>query len=117
MPSLEFPWPPPKLMPNAKRRLHWTRYREPIRAAEMLGFGLILQAGLKAPEGDTFAYSLELTPPKRGGPIPDEDNILGACKHYLDGIARGLRVNDRTFRLQAIKWNPKAGDGKVIIRF
>ena len=29
----------------------------------------------------------------------DEDNMIASMKHYLDGIAHGLRVDDRNFHL------------------
>lgn len=119
---LEFPWPPPKLMPNYKRSHHWSSYRKPAKAARLLGWGLVAEARGSANcspvvgEGpEVYRVSIEVTPPMRPGPTPDEDNLKGALKHYLDGAADALGVNDRQFRFAAMEWKPKEGAGKVVI--
>lgn len=120
MTMIELPWPPRQLMPNFKRANHWSKYRKQEKAAGMLGFGLTAeQCGLRSMAGASGDIEIRITavPPMRPGPLPDEDNFKGALKHYLDGIARGLGVNDRQFRFERIKWEPKAGGGKVIVSF
>jgi crossover junction endodeoxyribonuclease RusA len=121
---LEFPWPPRQLMPNFKRSHHWTAYRKQAKAARTLGWGLTAQAGegrlystfKRFHEGaEEITISYEFTPPKRGGPLPDEDNLKAALKHYLDGIADALGVNDSRFRNERSEWKPKDGAGKVVI--
>lgn len=121
--TLEFPWPPPQLMPNFKRGHHWSKYRKQANAARTLGWGMTVQAlGPTAKvlygrvEG-VVLIEIEATPPLRPGGVPDEDGLRGACKHYLDGIADALGVNDSRFTFAQMVWHPKAGSGKVVIRF
>lgn len=120
--ALEFPWPPPQLLPNFKRSHHWSKYRKQVNAARTLGWGLTVQAFGRAkvwPEelrGKPVLVEIEYTPPLRAGGVPDEDNLNAACKHYLDGIADALGVNDRQFTFAQPVWHPKAGAGKVVIR-
>jgi len=108
-------------MPNYKRSHHWSSYNKVARNARTLGWGLAVQALragiMKKPEGETVEIRLELVPPLRGGPLPDEDNIKGALKHYLDGIADAIGVNDSQFRFAPIVWHKKVGAGEVRIGF
>ncbi len=123
MPSIELPWPPKLLWPNQTERWgaqHTKRTQR--RAARTLGWGLTAaQIGSMlrkwdAPEAG-LPVSIIAQPPMRPGPTPDEDNLKGALKHYLDGIADALGVNDRQFRFAPIAWQPKQGAGKIIISF
>jgi crossover junction endodeoxyribonuclease RusA len=122
MTQIELPWPPKQLMPNWKRSHHWSAYRKPIRNARTLAWGLTAQAigqWLRRGQGPEGGVDIHITvePPMRGGPLPDEDNLKGALKHYLDGISDALGVNDREFHFAPIEWLPKSGEGRVIISF
>ena len=100
--TIALPWPPPQLSPNFKRSHHWSAYRKHARNARTLAWGLTAEAlGPKLRGFSTLGHLdvyIEATPPMRRGPLPDEDNFKGACKHYLDGIADALGLNDRAFR-------------------
>lgn len=121
MVEVSCPWPPKQLMPNYKRSHHWTAYHKQAKAARTLGWGLTAReigAQLrKWPVDNTLEIRLVVTPPKRRGPLPDEDNLKGACKHYLDGIADALGVDDSKFRFAPVEWLPKVGDGEITISF
>lgn len=106
-------------MPNFKRSHHWSKYRKPCRIARTLGWGLTAQAKahVELGEGERLPVRIQAAPPMRGGPVPDDDNLKGACKHYLDGIADAVGVNDKRFRLLEIEWLPKEGAGKIVISF
>ena len=122
MTEIEFPWPPKELGRNFQRSHHWTKYRNQMKAGEMLGWGLTKQAigprYVSPPAGGyRIPVRLQLQPPMRGGVRPDDDNAIGSLKAYLDGIARALGVNDRVFELGKIEWLPKVGAGRVIISF
>lgn len=122
MTSIELPWPPKQLFPNWKRSHHWSGHYKFARNARTLAWGLTAQAiGSKLRqwtfEGDKLPIRLQVAPPMRGGRLPDDDGIKGACKHYLDGISDALGVDDAKFRLGEIEWLPKVGAGSVTISF
>lgn len=120
---LEFPWPPKLLMPNETERWGAKHSKRTARRnARTLGWGLTAAAiGPKLRKWEALADGLQihivLTPPKRPGPLPDEDNIKGALKHFLDGIADATGINDRQFRFAPIVWKDKQGAGGVEISF
>lgn len=49
-------------------------------------------------------YYLDYTP--KTNQHRDEDNIIAACKAYLDGIADALGVNDRLFTIGGVESEP-----------
>lgn len=96
--TITLPWPDPKLMPNRKNGRHWgttQAQKEQARsdgyyaAQEALGRN-VLDKPKRIPLKITFAA------PNRMG--RDIDNLLASLKHSLDGIAKGLGVNDKQFR-------------------
>ena len=122
MTDIHLPYPPKQLMPNFKRRHRWQAYYKQARNARTLAWGLTAQElgpklrHYEAP-ADGLQIKITVEPPMRGGPLPDEDNLKGALKHYLDGISDALGVNDRLFRFAPVEWLPKSGDGQVTISF
>jgi hypothetical protein len=115
--ALEFPYPPRQLFPNFKRSNHWSAYSRHAKNARMLGWGLTKEAmGPSWKEWcghDKIPLRIQVAPPMRGGPVPDEDNMLGALKHYLDGMADGLKINDKRFKHGEIEWLAKKGPRRV----
>jgi hypothetical protein len=45
----------------------------------------------------------------------DDDNVVSALKHYRDGVAQGLMVNDRQFRMQTPVWCDPIKGGQVVM--
>lgn len=126
--EVSLPWPHSSLFPNAKARAHWSAHRKPAKLSRTLAFGLTAQAlgpkrlrsycgGGCIPDGHRLTIRIAATPPLRPGRVPDDDGIQGACKHYLDGIADALGVDDKRFRIEAVEWLPKAGAGEIRISF
>lgn len=111
--TLELPWPPKELTPNAKRRKHWTayrgksaRYRETcfwLTKAELSGHGM--PCGLKI-------RSITFYPPDRRR--RDDDGMIGAFKSGRDGVADALGVDDHTFR-PAYHFAEPVKEGRVVI--
>lgn len=92
------PWPDSALFPNAKGGRHWATYQAQKVRARQDGFF----AAKKALGGHTFAASARM-PVKATFVYPDQINrdiegCIGAIKHYVDGIAKALGVDDRIFR-------------------
>src|SRR3546814_18481183 len=88
------PWPDSQLMPNRKNGRHWGATVEAKVAARTAGLyaaqaalqGHTVNLGERIPARITF-----VAPNKRKR---DLDNLLGAMKHALDGIALYLEVDD-----------------------
>src|SRR3546814_20081709 len=92
------PWPDSQLMPNRKNGRHWGATVEAKVAARTAGLyaaqaalqGHTVNLGERIPARITF-----VAPNKRKR---DLDNLLGAMKHALDGIAMYPEVEASRFR-------------------
>lgn len=89
-------WPPIELSPNS--RFHWAIKARRAKAYREAA-GWATKAAKEKVEGEGM-IDLHITfypPSKRRH---DLDNCLASIKSGLDGIADGLGVNDRRFRLR-----------------
>lgn len=93
--TLELPWPPKELSPNA--RVHWAVKSKKAKAYRSACYLLAKQAGLVAPAGDLL-LSLEFLPPDRRR--RDDDNLLAAFKAGRDGLAEAMGIDDSRFATQ-----------------
>lgn len=114
------PWPDKRVFPNFKRGTHWRAYRDAEKAGRELGHALACEA-LTWPQrqeiGDrSHMIPLKVTfyPPDRRN--RDDDGMVGAFKHYRDGIADALKVDDRRFRAHYFFEEP-AKPGRVEVEF
>jgi len=121
--TIEFPWPHKLLFPNETERWgNQAQKRKLRRNARTLGWGLALEAfgrpraWPEALRNEPVLVEVEITPPMRRGKPPDEDNLKSALKHYLDGVAAAMGVNDSKFTFAKPVWHPRSGAGKVVIR-
>lgn len=90
---IALPWPAKELNPN--HRVHWAAKAKHVKAARSAAYWHTEASGAFV-EGDG-AIPLRVTfraPDKRHR---DRDNMIAACKSYMDGIADALAVNDRRF--------------------
>ncbi|ROT45022.1 endodeoxyribonuclease RusA [Pusillimonas sp. NJUB218] len=95
---ITLPWPNPALFPNAKGGRHWATFQAPKVRARQDGFLAAKQAlgrhtfspSDRMPVSVMFAF-----PDRRNRDI---EGCIGAIKHYVDGIAKALGVDDRIFR-------------------
>jgi hypothetical protein len=53
--------------------------------------------------------------PKLKGPPPDQDNIIAACKYYLDGISLATNLNDRFFNAPTVEFIERSQYGRIFI--
>lgn len=116
--EFELPWPDKCLSPNAKRRLHWSRYNGAIRAARQYGRMMMFAASTRRERDDLhncgrLPFAILFVPPDRRK--RDDDGMIGAFKHYRDGIADALGVDDRVFAPSYTVLPPEK-PGRVIVR-
>lgn len=105
--TLELPWPPKELGPNAKRRKHWRVY-QPI--AKQYRFDCFIIVKAKRLRGTLL--SITFCPPDRRK--RDDDGMIGAFKAGRDGVADALGCDDHTFR-PTYKFGDPVKDGAVIV--
>ncbi len=89
--TIDLPWPPKELFPNAKRKAHWSRYAPKAAAYRRTCWALALEARAAG-----TLRAITFLPPDRIR--RDDDGMIGAFKSGRDGIADALRVDDSTFR-------------------
>ena len=63
--------------------------------------------------GKKFAVGLLFNPPDRRH--RDWDNLVASMKAGLDGIADGLKTDDRGFRLTSIDVGEVVANGQVVV--
>lgn len=104
---IDLPWPHKDLSPNA--RCHWTRKH---RAVKVHREAAHWQSKPRGPiEADEVRVTIVAYPPTRHA--FDDDNFIARCKPYLDGIADGLEINDRNFRIQPLRRGEVSKPGNV----
>lgn len=110
----EVPWPPRILWPNGRGH-HMTRYRYQQQAnhdgyyAARAAMVPTLVAGRN---GQPLKLTLTAHPPPRTRTF-DDDGLIGAFKHYRDGIAKAMGINDGQFRVQPVEWGESRPRGCV----
>ena len=93
------PFPSPKLNPNRSNGNHWASTSKLRKAARMEAFAItvneIRMKGTLIDKDRAIALKITFVQPDRRN--RDRDNLLAACKPYLDGVADGLGINDARF--------------------
>lgn len=87
------PWPDKRLSPNA--RGHFMARSTAVKKARSDAFWATKAAGIHAPNTPRIRLKWSFNPPtahKR-----DDDNLIGRCKAYRDGIADALGIDDSRF--------------------
>lgn len=111
---ITLPWIDRRLSPNA--RYHWRAKQAPKKAAREAGFFAALGAHDLAHDtpltGDLRVTYLLYPPDKRRRDI---DNIVAACKPSLDGICKGLAVDDSQFKETRIELRSVVPGGQIVI--
>jgi crossover junction endodeoxyribonuclease RusA len=113
--NVELPWPPKELMPNFKRRKHWSVYRPFIKSYREDCAWLTKKARVRLGVGDMpILLTITFNPPDRRR--RDDDGVIGAFKHGRDGVADALGVDDHLFRPSYDFGEPVKG-GRVVVTF
>lgn len=106
---VELPWPANPLHPNARpHRMEKARATKKAREEACM----VARPKVRGLTADRLRVAITFRPPSRRG---DADNMLAACKAYLDGIADATGVNDRCFDIDMpVRGEPVKG-GAIII--
>jgi crossover junction endodeoxyribonuclease RusA len=89
--TIELPWPPKQLMPNFKRRKHWSVYRPFIAKYREDCAWLVKLSRVRG-----TLLTVTFCPPDRRR--RDDDGMIGAFKAGRDGVADALGCDDHLFR-------------------
>jgi len=105
---LMLPFPEAILNPN--RKAHWGTKSKPNRMARDAAYILAKQKGVRLDVNQRYIVSLVFCPPDHRE--RDLDNLTAAMKSALDGMCRGLGINDKKIR-PVPDWGPLVEGGKV----
>ena len=106
--NLMLPWPDSILNPN--RKDHWAKKHRPKVAAREAGYYIALDRGVKLDAGKKYVVELVFCPPDKRK--RDLDNLVSSMKSALDGMCRGLGIDDEMIR-PLPDWGPVVKGGKV----
>ena len=113
--ELVLPWPSKDLSPNA--RVHFRVKAAATKVARQTAVVLAFEAGWRdawLPEGRLYLWIDCYQAP--GKKLPDDDNMVGRCKAYRDGIAQLLGVDDRRFTTRPRVHEERRPGGQVVVR-
>lgn len=105
-------WPPSDLSPN--KRLHWTKLSKVKKSyRESCAWQTIEQKVGEIPEGPLLLDMTFIPPDHRSY---DRDNLVARMKSGLDGLADGLKINDKRFTTLAARVSTDSIGGFVRVR-
>lgn len=105
---LSLPFPDSILNPNV--HVHWARKNPAVKAAREAAFYLTLERGVQLERGKKYEVKLVFCPPDKR--TRDLDNLTTSMKSALDGMCRGLGIDDKQIK-PVPDWGPVVEDGKV----
>lgn len=111
--SIKLPWPTPGLFPNKKLN-RWDKAQEKKKQRSDSFYLTKHQIKLYTWAGGRVPLSIMFYPPHSGY---DLDNCLAALKSAIDGMADGMKVNDRMFRPITIDFGEVVPGGEVVVEF
>jgi len=104
-------WPHATLWQNSTA--HWSKKAPHKKAARREAGAEALGAGAIGLRGhDAYVVFAKFTPPLRRGRTPDRQNMPGAIKPHIDGIADALQCDDSCFHPR-FDYTSKEGAGQV----
>lgn len=114
-PQLVLPWPARALHPNF--RGHWSVKAAAAREARHYAHLVTLEAGwhlVQLPEGRLHVW-WTFEPPNLSRKR-DDDGLHASMKHYRDGIADALGIDDHRFVSHPYLSDTVHPDGRVLVR-
>lgn len=107
---VDLPWPAKPLHPNA--RPHHMKKARATKDARADAYS-VTKPKLRGINAKRLRVAITFHPPSNRG---DTDNMLSACKAYLDGIADAAGVNDRNFDIdKPVRGEPNPPHGRVVV--
>ena len=124
---LTLPWPDRRLSPNELERFFrmllshpgkargayfaWeSRVKQARYEGEMTARSVFIP-GEDIPYTGSLRVTYRLYPPTRRH--YDQDGVLSSCKHMIDGICKGLLIDDWQFKQTVIEWGEPIKGGKI----
>ena len=95
---ITLPWPDSCLMPNRRNGRHWSATQAAKAKARSDGFYLAKQAAIGQAIREVGRLPMRITFAAPNLIRRDMDNLHAALKAALDGVAKGLGVDDSRFR-------------------
>lgn len=109
---ITLPWPDKVLNPNS--RCHWSSKAKAAKAYRQSAGWATKASGDKVDGDGMIDLHITFYPPSKR--LYDLDNCLSSIKSGCDGIADGLGVNDRRFRLRIeMGASIKGGEVRVVV--
>lgn len=112
--KITLPWPDRRLSPNFHTKKWAVKWNAQTKANAA---GFYCAREVYTPEGDgpytdgLLRVTYHFFPPDRRH--WDDDNIVTMLKHYRDGVANALAVNDNQFRMEKPVWHDPIKGGKI----
>lgn len=113
MVELKLPWPPSELSPNS--RGHFMQLARAKKKYRQDCAWATIQQRQNQGDGLPGKLRLELTFYRPSRRDYDRDNLLARMKSGLDGVADGLRIDDKRFDTIAVRVADQIG-GYVLVR-
>lgn len=111
--TVTLPWPHTALWPNRNLGAAWQVRQGPKVEAKEAGYYEGLQLGVKY--AGTLPIPLTVTFCASTKRRYDLDGAYGACKAYLDGLAKALGVDDSVFEPVTLRRGELRKPGEVLI--
>lgn len=111
---VQLPFPPASLFPNRKNGKHWTTTKQ-IKQTMRESARNATETFCSAFSDDGKAIPLSIVFVAPDNRHRDLDNCLAAAKAQIDGIADGLKVNDKRFRPILIDYIKGDKPGAMIV--
>jgi crossover junction endodeoxyribonuclease RusA len=109
---ITLPWPNKLLSPNS--RVHYIVKSKAAKAAKKVGHLCTLESKVRIDwDGEIHLWITFYPPDKRSR---DDDNLIGSFKHYRDGIAQALGIDDKRFRTHPFVSDQVSKNGMVIVK-
>lgn len=109
--SVELPWPPSSLSPNA--RGHWSVKAKAAAKARRDAAIACKAAGVRKLPWDAMQVELIFCPPDSRR--RDTDNMLASAKSLLDGVADATGVDDSLWKLILTRGQPTKGGAIIAV--
>jgi crossover junction endodeoxyribonuclease RusA len=110
--TLQLPYPASILSPNSAKR-HWKAKQPAKEAAREYGYYLAVPFCRELDGAGALQMQMTIYPPNRVR--RDLDNVFSAMKSALDGICRGLAIDDSQIRKVTLEWGGVVKGGAIEI--